>query len=137
LGILGWAIERWIDRLPAAAPGPFVVAIAIALAAAGFALIAAALLRFFQLGTRPEPWKPASALTQDGVYRFTRNPMYFGMILAGIGVSLYLRSPGALVGVVATCLIVDRWVIPREEAYLKAKFGSAYADYCRRVGRWL
>jgi protein-S-isoprenylcysteine O-methyltransferase Ste14 len=137
LGVLGWAIEQWLDRLPVAAPGPFVLTVSIALLAIGLALIAAALLRFRQLGTRPEPWKPASVLTVDGIYRFTRNPMYLGMTLLGIAAGTYFRSPGALAGVVAACLVVDRWVIPREESYLRARFGAAYEDYCQRVGRWL
>ena len=58
----------------------------------GVTLIALALKLFHKASTRPEPWKPSSTLVCDGVYRFTRNPMYLGMLVTYCGVSLALRS---------------------------------------------
>ena len=103
----------------------------------GLALIGAALGLFRRAGTRPEPWQPSSALVEAGPYRFTRNPMYLGMALISAGLAACFESLGAAGLSALTVLIVDRFVISREEAYLIQRFGEAYADYRRRVRRWL
>lgn len=106
-------------------------------AAGGLALIAVALGLFRIRRTRPEPWQPASSLVVGGLYRFTRNPMYLGMALLSLGVALAFASlPGALLSA-ATLGIIDRFVVPREEAYLTRRFGQDYIAYTARVRRWL
>lgn len=97
----------------------------------------AALGLFRRVGTNPEPWKPSSALVTDGIYRFTRNPMYLGMLLLYAGIAL--AAGGALTAAawVAVFVILNVYVIGREEAYLERRFGHAYAAYRRRVRRWL
>lgn len=109
----------------------------VALGIAGLALIAISLGLFAGSKTRPEPWQPATALIDRGLYRFTRNPMYLGMGLLSLGIALAFSSlPGALLAVLAL-LIIDRTVVTREEAYLERRFGQGYIDYTRRVRRWL
>ena len=103
---------------------------------AGGALMAAALGLFRKLGNDPEPWKPASVLVTDGIYRFTRNPMYLGMTLALIGLGLLFASPGVLLSVPVVLLAIRTQVIAQEEAYLTRRFGEDYRAYTRRVRRW-
>jgi protein-S-isoprenylcysteine O-methyltransferase Ste14 len=111
-------------------------AIGMALAAGGLALIATAIGLFRKSRTRPEPWQPSSALVTRGLYRFTRNPMYFGMALLSFGIALVFTSlAGAILSIVAA-MIIDRAVIRREEAYLTRRFGEDYLAYTRRVRRW-
>lgn len=110
---------------------------ALALGVIGLVLIGSALGLFFRSKTRPEPWQPASVLVASGPYRFTCNPMYLGMTLVGLAVALGLASlPAALLTLVAA-FIVDRIVIPREEAYLSRRFGKSYRSYRAKVRRWL
>lgn len=99
-------------------------------------LICGALNLFRRKRTRPEPWQPATALVVNGVYRFTRNPMYLGMATAAVAVGLLCQSIGAVVLSLAAALVIDRFVIHREEAYLHRRFGAEYLSYKRRVRRW-
>lgn len=121
--------------------GPMAGALALLcaafLSAAGVGLIAAALRLFFGAKTRPEPWRPASALVAAGPYRFTRNPMYLRLVLIGLALSLAFTSPAAALLTLLAGWIVDRTVIAREEAYLQRRFGPDYRRYCQRVHRWL
>ncbi len=95
-------------------------------------------LRTIRVGEQTEhPWKPTFHLVEAGPFRFTRNPMYVQMILVQLGFAVALANPwiGALLPV--TALGLHYTAILPEEAYLLAKFGEDYADYQRRVPRWL
>ena len=72
-----------------------------------------------------------------GNFRYSRNPMYVG--LAGLLTSwaIFLAAPWTLTGVVAFLMFTWRFQIVPEESVMSAKFGAAYADYQRRVRRWL
>ena len=111
--------------------------IGAAVALAGVALILMTLLLFRRFRTRPEPWEAASALIAAGPYRLSRNPMYLGMALTAAGTGLFFESFVSLILLVGVVLVIDRWVIAREEAYLARRFGADYAVYKHRVRRWL
>ena len=81
--------------------------------------------------------RPTTAIVERGPYRFTRNPMYLAMALAYIGVSLLLNNVWAIVLLPPVLLVIDVFVIRREEGYLAAKFGDSYRSYCARVRRWI
>jgi protein-S-isoprenylcysteine O-methyltransferase Ste14 len=104
---------------------------------AGLVILGHALGLFRKSGTRAEPWQPSSALVMDGIYRRTRNPMYLGMTAVCLGVAMIFRSVPALLLTAVAAVIIDRFVIPREEAYLKRRFGDNYAGYSQQVRRWL
>ena len=92
---------------------------------------------FRRLGTPPEPWKPTTALATGGLYKYSRNPIYVGFAVTYAGFALAMDSPVAL-ALLAPCLIVvDRFVIAREERYLATKFGAEYQAYQGKVRRWL
>src|SRR5687768_7288182 len=57
----------------------------VVLAFAGIALAMMAVGLFRRAGTTPEPWTSTTAIVTDGIYRFTRNPMYLGMALLYAG----------------------------------------------------
>lgn len=113
------------------------VALGITCAAVGLLLGIAALGLFHRKGTKPEPWKPSSALVTSGVYRFTRNPMYLGMLLLYAGIALIGAGPWSVGSFALVFLILNFYVIGREEAYLMRRFGEAYGSYRARVRRWL
>lgn len=68
------------------------IAAGIACASAGLWLGISALGLFRRFATKPEPWKPSSALVTTGAYRFTRNPMNVGMLLLFMGIALIAGS---------------------------------------------
>jgi protein-S-isoprenylcysteine O-methyltransferase Ste14 len=137
LVVVGPLLDRLLGLAPLALVRPVQIGLVLVLVAAGLALVLAAIRRFASAGTRVEPWAPSSAIVSDGIYRFTRNPMYLGMTLVMLGLALIIGSPGSLALVALAVLIVDRFVIRREEAYLERKFGDPYRAYRAKVRRWL
>lgn len=139
LGFLlaGWASHTLIDGPTLGLEPEIRRGLAFVLVIGGLMLEWMAVGRFRRLGTPPEPWKTTTALATDGVYRFSRNPIYLGFTAIYLGFATAMDSPIAL-GLILPCLIViDRFVIAREERYLDAKFGQAWRDYRARVRRWL
>ncbi|MEQ7156629.1 methyltransferase family protein [Brevundimonas aurifodinae] len=63
--------------------------------------------------------------------------MYVGFAVTYLALAVGLDSPLAIVLLIPCLLVVDRFVIQREEVYLAARFGADYEAYRRRVRRWL
>jgi protein-S-isoprenylcysteine O-methyltransferase Ste14 len=122
-----------------ALPTTIRIAAAALLLAAGFAVMLAGVISFRRAKTTVNPLKPetATALVTSGAYRYTRNPMYLGMLVVLLAWAVYLSAPIALVGVVFFWLYIGRFQIRPEEKALLALFGSAFTDYSSRVRRWL
>ena len=136
LVVIGPLLDRHLGLAPLQIARPILIVLVLILVAGGLAVVLAAMRRFARAGTRVEPWAPSSAIVSDGIYRVSRNPMYVGMALVMLGLALIIGSPMSLAMVGAALLILDQFVIPREEAYLEAKFGADYRDYRARVRRW-
>ena len=133
--LAGLAADDWLGLLPAI-PGAVRSAGAV-IAVIGLVPIAWALLQFRSAGNDPEPWKSDAAFVVQGIYRFTRNPMYLGMALVHLGLALALDSLGALLTLPLAILLVDRLVIAGEERHLSVRFGPEYEEYRRHVRRWI
>jgi protein-S-isoprenylcysteine O-methyltransferase Ste14 len=93
--------------------------------------------QFKKMKTNTSPLKPPTILVTDGIYRYSRNPMYLGLVLALLGVWTLWGSLSPLAAVIAFILIIDRWQIPSEEKMLKDKFGSEYENYKSKTRRWV
>lgn len=109
----------------------------VLLLAAGLGLDIWAFRLMRAAGTNPEPFKPTTAIVAHGPYRFTRNPMYVGFILSFAGLALVFALEWGVVALPLLWLVLDRVVVRREEAYLTAKFGTAYTDFTARTRRWI
>jgi protein-S-isoprenylcysteine O-methyltransferase Ste14 len=103
----------------------------------GIGIVFSAIGLFRSADTDTRPWKPSTAFVTDGVYRWSRNPMYFGMALAYAGLAIWLDSLVALLLLIPLLLVIQREVIEREEAYLAIKFGERYQIYKSVVRRWI
>ena len=103
---------------------------------AGFAILMTAIGLFKKAGTDPKPWKTPTAFVTDGVYRWTRNPMYLGMALIYAGLAILNDSLITLLLLVPVVFWITRNVIEREEAYMSARFGAPYLAYKTSVRRW-
>jgi len=77
-----------------------------------------------------------TALVTSGLFKFSRNPIFFGMLISGLGLFLFLPSA-------VTCITLTMsWIsisvqIRLEEAYLLSVHGSAYEEYRAKVRRWI
>lgn len=111
--------------------------IGAALILAWLILVAFAMGVFRRAGTTPYPRGEVTALVTTGLYRFSRNPMYVGLVLLQIGIACVLGNAWVLMLTLLSFVLLDRIVIAGEERYLEGKCGSEYSEYRGRVRRWL
>ena len=137
IGVLMWLIARLTPAFAIAIPASRVLAGAIV--ALGVLISIAGVRSFRKARTTLNPLSPKSAtsLVDFGIYRFTRNPMYLGLLLVLIAVAVFLRNPLALLGAPAFVLYMNSFQIRPEEAALTTLFGEKYIEYQTRVRRWL
>lgn len=113
-------------------------AAASALAAFGAAVYGACVKDFVFIGKgTPAAWDPPRCFVEHGPYRVVRNPMYVGMFSLIAAEALFWRSSALAVYLAAIAFSFHLFVRFQEEPALRRKFGASYADYCRRVPRWL
>ncbi len=136
-GALIWAIARRAGLPAAEFPGRLPIAAALALS--GFLIDLVSIAAFVRARTTVNPLAPekANALVVRGLYRFSRNPMYLGLLLILLGWAAYLAQPLGLAVVAAFAVLIERWQIRPEERALEEKFGEDYRAYKKRVRRWL
>jgi protein-S-isoprenylcysteine O-methyltransferase Ste14 len=132
-----WALHRWLPLVewpeqPWNRLGGLIVA-------GGIVVSASAFMNFKRAGTTVNPRDPgkASRLVTDGVFRFSRNPMYLGLLLVLIGWAVLLASASAwIVPPLFAIGITHLQIIPEEQA-LVGLFGDEYVAYQRSVARWV
>ena len=81
--------------------------------------------------------KPASSLQTTGIYRISRNPIYVGMAILYLGATCFIGNWWNIFLFPLLLLIIQEFVIKREEKYLVLEFGNQYEEYKRKVRRWL
>jgi len=111
--------------------------VALALAALGLLLFAAAIWEMARARTTVIPHRQASALVTSGIFRLSRNPIYLGDATFLLAAILWLDVPLALPLLPAFMLVIRQRFIRDEEARLRAAFGSAFDDWAARTRRWL
>ena len=111
----------------------------VGLGVAGLCAALAGAVPFRRAHTTVDPTRPdsTSSLVVSGVYRFTRNPMYLGMLVVLLGWSLFLANALAFVLTAVFVLYLNRFQITPEERALSKLFGAEYAAYRGGVRRWL
>ena len=81
--------------------------------------------------------KPASSLQTDGVYSLSRNPMYVALTIIYLAVTCFVGNWWNIILLPLLLLIVQEYIIKREEKYLDRQFGRQYRGYKLKVRRWL
>lgn len=117
-------------------PGPWNL-FGIALIIAGVLIVIQPALEFKKAETAIKPFEESSSLVRTGMYRFTRNPMYLGMLTVLVGTALYLGSLSPFLMPVLFALVIRHRFIRVEEAMLEQRFGDEYLQFKREVRRWL
>jgi len=103
----------------------------------GFSLSLGSGIYFRKLGTNPRPGTQANVLVTKGPFRFTRNPMYVGLVTMLIGVSILLGSYSPLFIIPVIFVILHRQFVLREEKWMEGWFGERYIEYKSKTPRWL
>jgi len=115
-------------------PWRFVGLLAIA---AGITLNIVADRQFKQRNTTVKPFQESSALVTIGAFRWSRNPMYLGMVLIVSGIAIIEGSVTPWIVVAALAVLLDRIFIRCEEKMLQETFGNLFQRYKKRTRRWL
>ena len=138
LCLFGLVLSRWIlSGLTFKFSGQIFVSIILVVVGIAIGLIA--IRRFYQVDTTilPDEMDSSSALVTGGIFKISRNPMYFGMatVIAGVGLGL-----GTWVMLPILALFVF-WItenqIKAEEHALVKIFGSEFEDYKSKVRSWI
>jgi protein-S-isoprenylcysteine O-methyltransferase Ste14 len=114
------------------------IPIGVVLVMAGLLLMFSALRLFRAEGTELNPTSETNkSLVVRGPYRFTRNPMYLGLVVLTLGIAILVGSL-PMFAVPLFLFATSNWVhIPFEEAKMQRQFGQAFDTYTHNVRRWL
>ena len=130
-------------RILRASKQPLIPSLSAASVLAGCLILlgASVLLRcvwdFFSAGRGTlAPVDPPKLLVVHGLYRFTRNPMYNGVLAVLLGEAWLFRSVALLQYAVLVFVVFHLVVIVYEEPVLESRFGESYRAYRRAVPRW-
>lgn len=119
-------------------PGLPIPLLGAALVAVAFITPVWALMLFRREDTEIEPTSPTNRkLVTGGPYRFTRNPMYLGLVVLAVGIAVWVGTWPLVIAPLAVFATAN-WVhIPFEEAKMRRQFGADYDGYVARVRRWM
>lgn len=94
---------------------------------------------FLQEKTTINPLSPnkSKRIVESGIYKYSRNPMYLGMLSILLGCGVLFGSVSALLCLPIFVLVITTQQIIPEEMILTSNFGQVYLDYKKRVRRWL
>jgi protein-S-isoprenylcysteine O-methyltransferase Ste14 len=113
-------------------------ALALLLFAAGGAIYFWCLWDFASFGRgTPAPIDAPKRLVVRGLYRYTRNPMYVGVLTVILAWVVLFGALGLLVYAAGVGTCFQLFVVYYEEPQLRRAFGKSYDEYQARVGRWL
>ena len=110
--------------------GGFIIAIAIL-------MLVLSVMTFRRRGESFDIRQPTNQLVANGIYASSRNPAYLAMLLAIFGIGCLANSLAIILAVIPTFVAFNWYTVPREERYLARTLGQEYAEYKRRVRRWL
>jgi protein-S-isoprenylcysteine O-methyltransferase Ste14 len=128
-------VLRWLWPLPilggaAFWPGVALVALGVGILIWGRRTLVAG-------GTNVDPSLPSTAVITSGPYRFSRNPLYGGLAVVYLGLTLAFDAWWGIVLLALVLSVMHLGVIQREERYLERKFGDGYRQYRSAVRRYL
>lgn len=136
--LFGFLLDRYLIAMRiSGAASRSVALVGLALMVAGAVLAIAGVLAFRRARTTILPFRAATAMVRNGPYRFTRNPMYAGMTLGYLGLSLAFNTAWPILLLPLVLVTMVKLVITKEEEYLEAVFADDYRAYKRDVRRWL
>jgi protein-S-isoprenylcysteine O-methyltransferase Ste14 len=143
-GVVAFFVPQWLRTSPAAGGWWSLGWIAFA---AGAAIYTLCLFNFLAAGGTPAIFftrhiravmgEEPKEVVRKGLYRYSRNPMYVGVITAIAGQALVYRSRGIALYALLAALVFHCVVVFLEEPHLARARGPAYDDYRRCVPRWL
>ena len=118
---------------------PYRTLFSIVILSIGILVIINPVVKFIKSKTTVNPveFKNVEKLVTSGIYKYSRNPMYLGMIMIIISTTVYYLNFYSLLTPFIFYFWVNRFQIKREEVFLEEKFGQEYLSYKTKTRRWI
>ena len=117
--------------------GSFLRVFGAVIGVSGAILSIAAKRHFIRANTNVDTFSAPTTLVTSGWFRFSRNPMYLGLLMILMGAALVLNNAWTVLGPMGFYAAAALWYIPYEEKQALEAFGESYLKYCQSVRRWV
>jgi protein-S-isoprenylcysteine O-methyltransferase Ste14 len=136
---LMWAIALFLPSLTLRLHPYFHTVFPIFLLVLGSSLVMSGIFAFYRMDTTVNPILPelTSSLVMTGVYRYSRNPIYLGLVMILLSWGIYLSNILSLLFVIVFIRYMNRFQIEPEERMLHKLFGAQFEKYQCKVRRWI
>jgi protein-S-isoprenylcysteine O-methyltransferase Ste14 len=105
----------------------------------GLAIFLSAVKSFRRQKTTVNPLEPkqASSLVTSGIFKFSRNPMYLGMLIILLSISFKFNLIGGIITSLFFYIFITKFQIISEEIAMNELFGNEFIDYSKKTRRWI
>ena len=105
----------------------------------GLIIFISAVRSFREQKTTVNPLKPkqASSLVTSGIFRFSRNPMYLGMLIILLSISFKFNLLGGIIISLLFFIFITKFQIYPEEEAMNELFGDKFIQYSNTTRRWI
>ena len=132
-----FGVSKIVPALKFTLTGSTILGIGLGIVGLSSAIMGVTQFKKAQTTPNPQALEKVSSMVTSGIYQYSRNPMYLGLVLILLGWALYLSHLLAFVLVQIFIVYIARFQIQPEESVLTKKFGQAYQNYCAKVRRWI
>tara|TARA_Y100000768_G_scaffold69620_1_gene48961 strand:+ start:1041 stop:1484 length:444 start_codon:yes stop_codon:yes gene_type:complete len=118
---------------------PFKLQISFFILSIGILIFLYPVLQFIKSKTTVDPikFKKVNKLVTSGIFKYSRNPMYLGMLMVVLSTSIFYLNIYSILTPFLFIFWINKFQIKREEAFLTEKFGKEYLSYKNKTRKWL
>ena len=132
-----YGVSKMAPTLTFSLSGSTILAVGLGVIGLSLGIMGVSQFRIAQTTPNPQALEKVSRLVTSGIYRYSRNPMYVGLVLILSGWAFHLSHFLAFVVLPIFVLYMTRFQIQPEERVMARKFGKTYQDYVSCVRRWI
>lgn len=132
-----YGVSKMVPALTFSLNGSTALAVGLGVIGMSLGVMGVTQFRIAQTTPNPQALEKVSSLVTSGIYRYSRNPMYLGLVLILLGWAFYLSHFLAFVLLPVFILCMTRFQIQPEEQMMARKFGKTYQAYLNKVRRWI
>ena len=132
-----YGVSKMVPALTFSLNGSTALAVGLGMMGMSLGVMGVTQFRIAQTTPNPQALEKVSSLVTSGIYRYSRNPMYLGLVLILLGWAFYLSHFLSFVLLPVFILYMTRFQIQPEEQMMARKFGKTYQAYLNKVRRWI
>jgi protein-S-isoprenylcysteine O-methyltransferase Ste14 len=132
-----YGVSKMVPALTFSLNGSTALAVGLGVMGMSLGVMGVTQFRIAQTTPNPQALEKVSSLVTSGIYQYSRNPMYLGLVLILLGWAFYLSHFLAFVLLPVFILYMTRFQIQPEEQMMARKFGKTYQAYLNKVRRWI